>query len=111
MGMHTSRGRRLVVSSPDEMSCVPHRGGTGERLFLLNHFITVAGGRRLDAGKVNVRDRVLDRAPRCETQRGSPVNFIAVDCRTIGDARGAVDMLKAERVAHRSTDEVAVGRP
>lgn len=35
--------------SPDEMSCVPHRGGTGKRLVLLNHFITVAGGSRLEA--------------------------------------------------------------
>jgi hypothetical protein len=88
--------------SPAQMSCVPHRGGTGKRLFLLNHFITVAGGSRLDAGKVNARDWVLDRAHRCEQARGSPVNFIAVDYTTIGDARGAVDALNGERVAHRS---------
>ncbi|MFF1838400.1 hypothetical protein ACFVXE_29975 [Streptomyces sp. NPDC058231] len=88
--------------SPEQMSCVPHRGGTGKRLFLLNHFITVAGGSRLDAGKVNARAWVLDRARRCERQRGGPVNFVAVDYTTIGDARGAVDTLNTERVAHRS---------
>ncbi|MFE7792897.1 hypothetical protein ACFU6F_28485, partial [Streptomyces sp. NPDC057460] len=99
--MHTSRGRQLVVSGPDEMSCVPHRCGTGERLFLLHHFLTVAGGSRLDAGKVDARDRVLDRAHRCETRRGSPVNFIAVDCTTIGDAREAVDMLEAHAPVRR----------
>lgn len=93
------------------MSCVPHRGGAGMRLFLLNHFITLAGGSRLDAGKVNARDWVVDRAHCCEAQRGSPVNFIAVDDTTIGDARGAVDTLNAQRVAHRSADEAAVGRP
>lgn len=81
------------------------------RLFLLNHFITLAGGSRLDAGKVNARDWVVDRAHCCEAQRGSPVNFIAVDDTTIGDARGAVDTLNAQRVAHRSADEAAVGRP
>lgn len=93
------------------MSCVPHRGGTGKRLFLLNHFITVAGGSRIDAGKVNARDRVLDRAYHCEAQRGSPVDFAAVDRTTIGDTRGAVDTLNAERVAHRSAGGSTGGRP
>lgn len=83
--------------SPDEMSCVPHRGGTGKRLFLLNHFITVAGGSRLDAGEVNARRFVLDRVESCERERGRPVNFIAVDYTTIGDTRGAVDALNARR--------------
>ncbi|MEV0093845.1 PI-PLC domain-containing protein [Streptomyces sp. NPDC050738] len=83
--------------SPEELSCVPHRGGTGKRLFLLNHFITVAGGSRLDAGKINTRAQVLERAHACEKERGRPVNFIAVDYTTIGDTRGAVDALNAER--------------
>ncbi|MEE4495654.1 hypothetical protein [Streptomyces sp. BE230] len=89
----------FAFRSPAEMSCVPHRGGTGKRLFLLNHFITVAGGSRLDAGKVNARDWVLDRAHRCERERGSPVNFVAVDYTTIGDVRGAVAALNDERAA------------
>ncbi len=79
------------------MTCAPHRGGTGKRLFLLNHFITNAGGSRLDAGRVNARDWVLERARACEAQRGSPVNFIAVDYTTIGDAAGAVDELNSRR--------------
>ncbi|PWI15053.1 hypothetical protein DI272_13405 [Streptomyces sp. Act143] len=82
---------------PDQMSCVPHRGGTGKRLFLLNHFITAGGGSRLDAGEVNARDYVLDRVEKCERERGRPVNFVAVDYTTIGDARGAVDALNAQR--------------
>ncbi|WP_229845941.1 hypothetical protein [Streptomyces atratus] len=93
------------------MSCVPHRGGTGKRLFLLDHFITVAGGSGIDAGKVNARDRVLERAHRCEQQRGSPVNFVAVDCTTTGDVRGAVDALNAERPARRPTITERCGAP
>lgn len=88
----------FAFRSPGTMSCVPHRGGTGKRLFLLNHFITVAGGSRLDAGRINARDWVLDRAHRCERERGSPVNFVAVDYTTIGDVRGAVAALNEERV-------------
>lgn len=87
----------FAFRSPDEMSCVPHRGGTGKRLFLLNHFITANGGSRLDAGKVNARQYVLDRVQLCERERGSPVNFIAIDYTTIGDARAAVDALNARR--------------
>lgn len=83
--------------SPEELSCVPHRGGTGKRLFLLNHFITVAGGSRLDAGKINTKAQVLERAHACERERGRPVNFVAVDYTTIGNTRGAVDALNAER--------------
>ncbi|WNI26401.1 hypothetical protein [Streptomyces sp. ITFR-16] len=125
LGEMTGSGRRLVVfaeeadgpapwyrnfyrygmetpfafRSPGEMTCVPHRGGTGKRLFLLNHFVTDAGGSRIDAGKVNARDWVLDRVRRCERERGRPVNFVAVDYTTIGDVRGAVDALNEERAA------------
>ncbi|MFF0015649.1 hypothetical protein [Streptomyces sp. NPDC005374] len=87
----------FAFRSPAEMSCVPHRGGTGKRLFLLNHFITNSGGSRLDAGEVNASRYVLDRVHRCERERGRPVNFVAVDYTTVGDARGAIDALNAER--------------
>ncbi|MFJ8061461.1 hypothetical protein [Streptomyces sp. NPDC096142] len=87
----------FAFRAPEEMSCVPHRGGSDKRLFLLNHFITVDGGSRLDAGKVNSRQYVLDRVHRCERERGRPVNFVAVDYTTIGDAGGAVDALNSER--------------
>ncbi|WP_306320244.1 MULTISPECIES: PI-PLC domain-containing protein [unclassified Streptomyces] len=87
----------FTFRSPDQMSCVPHRGGDDKRLFLMNHFITNNGGSRIDAGTVNARRFVLDRAERCERERGRPVNFVAVDYATIGDARGAVDALNARR--------------
>ncbi|WP_435613248.1 hypothetical protein [Streptomyces sp. bgisy159] len=88
----------FAVHSPDTMTCLPNRGGTDKRLFLLNHFVTAGGGRRLGAGVVNSRERILDRAHRCEQERGRPVNFIAVDYVTVGSARAAVDALNAERL-------------
>ncbi|NEB37268.1 hypothetical protein [Streptomyces sp. SID14515] len=87
----------FAFRNPSEMTCAPHRGGTGKQLFLLNHFITNAGGSRLDAGRVNARDWVLERTRACEEQRGSPVNFIAVDYTTVGDALGAVNELNSRR--------------
>lgn len=87
----------FAFRSPSEMTCAPHRGGTGKRLFLLNHFITNAGGSRLDAGRVNARDWVLERTRACEAERGSPVTFIAVDYTTVGDALGAVNELNSRR--------------
>lgn len=88
----------FAFRSPDEMTCLPNRGGTDKRLFLLNHFVTAGGGLRLDAGVVNSRQRVVERAHACERQRGRPVNFVAVDYATIGDALGAVEELNAERL-------------
>ncbi|MFJ6074454.1 hypothetical protein ACIQFU_27095 [Streptomyces sp. NPDC093065] len=88
----------FAFRSPDEMSCLPNRGGSDKRLFLLNHFVTAGGGLRLDAGVVNSRQRVLERARTCERQRGRPVNFVAVDYATIGDALGAVNELNTERL-------------
>ncbi|MFE1799970.1 hypothetical protein ACFW9L_27920 [Streptomyces sp. NPDC059517] len=87
----------FAFRAPADLSCVPHRGGTGKRLFLLNHFITADGGSRLDAGEINTRRAVLDRAHRCERVRGAPVNFVAIDYLTVGDAKAAVDRLNAER--------------
>ncbi|MEV7909990.1 PI-PLC domain-containing protein [Streptomyces griseus] len=88
----------FAFRNPSEMTCAPHRGGTGKQLFLLNHFITNAGGSRLDAGRVNARDWVLERTRACEAERGSPVTFIAVDYTTVGDALGAVNELNSHRV-------------
>ncbi|MET7697721.1 hypothetical protein [Streptomyces sp. NPDC005485] len=91
----------FAFRSAQEMTCAPHRGGTDKRLFLLNHFITIDGGSRLDAGQVNRRQDVLDRVHACERERGRPVNFVAVDYTTIGDAGGAVNALNAERAHDR----------
>ncbi|MHA4817480.1 PI-PLC domain-containing protein [Streptomyces aculeolatus] len=87
--------------TPEDMTCTANRGGEDKQLFLMNHFITNSGGSRLDAGRINARDFVLDRARECERVRGRPVNLVAVDYATIGDARGAVNVLNDERIARR----------
>jgi hypothetical protein len=86
-----------AFAGPNEMTCSPNRGGVDKRLFLLNNFVTSGGGSRIDAGEVNSRRFLLDRARRCEAERGAQVNFVAVDFATIGDARGAVDVLNITR--------------
>ncbi|UGQ13130.1 hypothetical protein LO772_05800 [Yinghuangia sp. ASG 101] len=95
-----------TFTSPGTMNCLPNRGGTGKKLFLMNHFITAQGGSRIDAGRVNSRQFVLDRAHQCEAQRGAQVNFVAVDFGTIGDARTAVEILNADRVEHAAPSRV-----
>jgi hypothetical protein len=89
----------FAFRTPADMTCEPYRGGEDKRLFLMNHFITNSGGSRLDAGRINARDFVLDRARACEQARGRPVNLVAVDYATIGDALGAVHVLNDERIA------------
>ncbi|MFR9676522.1 hypothetical protein [Streptomyces sp. TR02-1] len=86
-----------AFSSPEEMNCLPNRGGTGKRLFLMNHFVTDGGGSRIEAARVNARDFVLRRARRCRAERGRPVNFVAVDFASLGNAKAAVDALNAAR--------------
>lgn len=88
-------------SSPAAMSCAPNRGGRDKRLFLLNHFITHGGGSRIDSAEVNAKDFVLNRAHRCESERGAPVNFVAVDFANLGNAQGAVDALNEARIRER----------
>ncbi|MEO3764273.1 hypothetical protein [Streptomyces sp. B5E4] len=89
----------FAFRTPEDMTCAPNRGGDDKQLFLMNHFITNSGGSRLDAGRINARDFVLDRARECERDRGRPVSLVAVDYATIGDARGAVNALNDERIA------------
>ncbi|AXK37844.1 hypothetical protein DVA86_32995 [Streptomyces armeniacus] len=88
-----------AFKNPGEMTCVPNRGDNDKRLFLMNHFITHGGGSRIDAGEINARDFVRDRARRCEAERGRPVNFVAVDFANLGSARAAVDALNEARTS------------
>ncbi|HSA52104.1 MAG TPA: hypothetical protein VLH10_18610 [Yinghuangia sp.] len=99
----------FTYTSPEAMDCVPNRGGTGKRMFLMNHFVTAQGGSRIDAGRINSREFVLDRARECEAQRGAPVTFVAVDFATIGDAVAAVDVLNADRAERAASSRVQTG--
>jgi hypothetical protein len=84
-----------------QMSCKPNRGGKGKKLFLMNHWITRDTGSRADAGIVNRKDFIVERARRCEEIRGHMVNIVAVDFTTIGDVFGAVDELNGVESSDR----------
>jgi hypothetical protein len=82
-----------TFTSPSQFSCVPNRGRTGKRLFVLNNFITRDAPSRNDAAVVNAQSALVKRAHRCAAQRGRLPNFINVDFSTLGDVTGAVNTL------------------
>jgi hypothetical protein len=83
---------------PSEMSC---RGGRGDRdttLFLINNWIdTDPTPKPSNAEIVNARPFLVDRARRCERQRGLFPNVLNVDFYKQGDLFGAVDDLNGVR--------------
>lgn len=71
---------------PVEMSCAPHRGGTGGSLFLINNWIdTTPNPKPSNAAVVNAYDALLARARRCEAERGLKPTVLAVDFYRTGD--------------------------
>ncbi|MEX2256135.1 MAG: hypothetical protein WEC34_11910 [Acidimicrobiia bacterium] len=82
-----------TFASPDVMSCAPKRGGTGKRLFLMNHWIQKAAPSRVDAAQVNARRFIVERAEQCKEERGQLPNFISVDFASLGDVVGATAQL------------------
>lgn len=128
LGQMISSGRRLVVfaenhggtpswfaklyryametpytfTNPSQFSCRPNRGGTGKRLFVLNHFITRQAPSRNDAAAVNAHARLVTRARRCGAQRGHEPNFVNVDFSNLGDVAGAVDTLNRVPASSRA---------
>ncbi|MDQ1293432.1 MAG: hypothetical protein QG608_1313 [Actinomycetota bacterium] len=79
--------------SPEDFSCAPNRGSPRADLFLMNHWVQRVAPDRSDAAEVNRRDVIVDRARRCEAERGQLPDFIAVNFSAIGDLQGAVDVL------------------
>jgi len=80
-------------ASADELSCEANRGRPDASMLLVNHWVSRLTPSRADAAVANRRDVLLDRARRCERERGMPVNFLAVDFYNIGDLVGVVDEL------------------
>jgi hypothetical protein len=72
-------------------SCRPNRGDRGAPLFLLNHWISPPSEQA--ASQANAEDVLLPRAERCSTERGQPVNLVAVDFYETGDLFEVVDRL------------------
>jgi hypothetical protein len=74
-------------------SCAPNRGGTGRRLFLLNHFVTPASGTREQSAKANSAAFLEQRIADCKAVRHRLPTMIAVDFASLGQAQQVVDEL------------------
>ncbi|MBX3313082.1 MAG: hypothetical protein KF906_02080 [Actinobacteria bacterium] len=81
------------VEDPDAFTCDESRGSSDDPLFLMNHWVSRLTPSRADAAVVNQRDFLVDRARRCESERGLLPNFLAVDFYNLGDVVGAADEL------------------
>jgi hypothetical protein len=76
-------------TSPEELSCRPNRGSAGAPLFQINHWIeTLPAPKPSNAAIVNAHDFLLERARRCQRERGLLPNIIAVDFAGTGDVVG-----------------------
>lgn len=78
---------------PEQFSCEPNRGGTGQPFFLLNHWIQRGSPNRVDAAIVNDYDFLLARAQQCAAERGQIPNFVAVNFYSQGDLIDVVNTL------------------
>jgi hypothetical protein len=78
---------------PEQFSCEPNRGGTGQPFFLLNHWIQRGSPNRVDAAIVNDYDFLLARAQQCAAERGQIPNFVAVNFYSQGDLLNVVNTL------------------
>jgi hypothetical protein len=79
--------------APEQLTCAPNRGPREASLFLLNNWVEGRAPDRAEAGIVNGKDFITERARRCARERGIMPNFIAVSFYGIGDVLGAVDEL------------------
>jgi hypothetical protein len=76
--------------TPETMNCEPNRGEPTNPLFLVNHFIERVPPLPSAAAPVNMREFLLERARRCERERGHVPTILAVDFYRTGDLLGAV---------------------
>lgn len=91
-----SQETHYSFDAPAKMDCAPNRGNPDATLFTLNHFLTKTFGSIELAQQVNFNPFLIDRARRCESERGLKPNFVAVDFYDVGDACAAVQALNAD---------------
>lgn len=92
-GFELTQETPFKFESPEEFSCKLNRGERTSPLFLLNHWIEKATPAPGDADKVNAFDFLLERARRCEKQRGMLPNLVAVNFYDRGRVLEVVDEL------------------
>jgi hypothetical protein len=84
--------------------CLPNRGGTDGKLFLVNHWVTTKGPDPRTAAKANDPTALLSRLEQCIKERHKLPNMIAID---YGQASAIVDLLA--EVGPQLRDEVEGG--
>lgn len=77
----------------EDLSCAMNRGGAGNALFILNHFLSDPLPRPQLAEEINHNPFFEERVRECETAFGQIPNFVTVDFYTIGDVVEVVDAL------------------
>lgn len=86
------------AASPRDMTCKGGRGERSDTIFLINHWIgTDPTPKPTNAATVNAHDFLLERAKRCERQRGRFPNVLNVDFYLQGDLFGVVDELNGNQ--------------
>jgi len=96
------------TSAADTLSCAPNRGGTGGSLFQVNHWIqTTPAPRPSNAAVVNAYGYLLERARRCQRERGRLPNILAVDFYRTGDALRVARVLNGLEEDGRAGERVA----
>jgi hypothetical protein len=96
---------------PSEFSNQPNRGGTSGSLLLMNHFITTAPAPLPSmAEKVNAYDFLLDRARKCQKERGKLPNLIAVDFYNTGDLFAVTETLNGIDGARNAARKAAAAK-
>ena len=88
----------LGATEVGDLSCDLNRGSAESPLLMLNHWADVFPPRRSANEAFQTRERLIDRARRCERERGLPVNLIAVDHYDLGALVEVVDELNRERI-------------
>jgi hypothetical protein len=95
---HVFQETPFDFKTPAQMGCALGRGRPSNSLFLINHWIsTDPTPRPSNAAKVNSYDFLLDRARRCQRERGRFPNVLNVDFFGEGDPGGVAAQLNAAR--------------
>lgn len=79
--------------TPGDLSCRPNRGNPDNRLFILNHFLTIDFGRPSLARQINFNPSFAARAAECAAANEALPNFVTVDFHDIGDVIDVVNEL------------------
>jgi hypothetical protein len=95
---------KYTFPSLGSFDCLPNRGGTNGKLFLVNHWVTTKGPSPSTAAKANDPDLLLRRIEQCIKERKQLPNMVAVD---YGQASAIVDLLA--EVGPHLLDEIENG--